>query len=109
MALEPHYRDQIIDRVLLVVDDFVTEGHSFEWARNALLEAKAERVISVGIGKYGQSYDVRTVKKGVVWDVFAASTLTDIVFDSVAHTMTIEPRALEEFVDSYKRFNSSVR
>lgn len=104
MHLNPAYRDQIAGRRLLVVDDFITDGHSMEWARNALLEAGAASVVCVGIGKYSTGYCVRTPKQGTTWEVFAPSQVSDGDFRSVTHTMQTDRAALVEFVEFYKRF-----
>ncbi len=43
---------------VIVIDDFTTEGFSFEWARNLLYSAGAGRVVLVALGKYRRSHKV---------------------------------------------------
>jgi hypothetical protein len=58
--LNAEQRHRIIGRRILVIDDFCTEGHSFECARNLLLAGGAASVTCVAVVKYGQSYTITT-------------------------------------------------
>jgi hypothetical protein len=55
-------RNHIAEDNVLVLDDFITEGNSFECARNLLFAAGAANVVCVSIGKYGQRYNLVTIK-----------------------------------------------
>ncbi|MDQ3692158.1 MAG: HAD hydrolase-like protein [Chloroflexota bacterium] len=55
VRLNPAHRNRILDKRVVVVDDFTTEGYSFECARNLLLLAGAAEVVCVCVGRYGFS------------------------------------------------------
>lgn len=55
VQLNPAHRNRILDKRVVVVDDFTTDGYSFECARNLLLLAGAAEVVCVCIGRYGLS------------------------------------------------------
>ncbi len=87
-------------KTVLVLDDFVTEGHASELSRNWFLKLGAEKVISVGIGKYGDRYRIQT--PGGDWD----PTVPSKGLPFAERTIT-EPRngaALEEFRERYLAF-----
>jgi len=60
--INPLFRRKIRGARVLVLDDFTTEGYSFECARNLLFEAGASNVICVSIGKYGFRHNVVTIQ-----------------------------------------------
>lgn len=60
--VNPSLKRKISGARVLVLDDFTTEGNSFECARNLLFEAGASNVICVSIGKYGNKYNMVTTK-----------------------------------------------
>jgi hypothetical protein len=51
--LNPTYRGKIRGRTILVIDDYLTYGVSFGWARALLLAAGAKDVICVALGRFG--------------------------------------------------------
>lgn len=54
IVLNDYYkqRNRIRNKVVCVLDDYLTNGISFETARNLLLAAGAKKVILVGLGRY---------------------------------------------------------
>jgi hypoxanthine phosphoribosyltransferase len=50
--VNPDERKRVLNKTVLVVDDFETQGWSAECARNLLLQASAREVMCVNIGKY---------------------------------------------------------
>lgn len=71
------YRKKMRGHEILVVDDFCTEGYSFECARNLLLTAEASRVVCVGFGRYHDGYWIQTPSfDAASWDPFAPRTFT---------------------------------
>lgn len=54
IVLNDYYqqRNRIRDKVVCVLDDYLTNGISFETARNLLLAAGAKKVILVGLGRF---------------------------------------------------------
>jgi hypothetical protein len=64
--LNPAYRDRIVAKRILVVDDFSTKGYSFECARNLLLAAGAASVMGVCFARYHDYYVIQTPRRGLV-------------------------------------------
>jgi hypothetical protein len=60
------YAKGVKGKTALVFDDFITDGHASETSRNWLMELGAECVIVVGIGKYGDYFDIQT--PAASWD-----------------------------------------
>ncbi|MBC1753411.1 phosphoribosyltransferase [Listeria seeligeri] len=50
--LNPEYKKFIKGKVVCVIDDYITNGASFEALRNILIKAGAKKVIFVAIGRY---------------------------------------------------------
>jgi phosphoribosylpyrophosphate synthetase len=105
MKLSSEAQGKIEGKTILVVDDFTTEGNSFEWARNAFLHAGAKQIILTSFGKYPRPYHIRTIKDGVSWNVFKESTVMESDFHCDPETMKTEVKALQEFVQSYEVYN----
>ncbi|MCK6208490.1 hypothetical protein [Bacillus infantis] len=52
IILNPYYEKRLKGKVVCVIDDYTTNGISFETARNLLLKAGAKQVICVALGRY---------------------------------------------------------
>lgn len=52
IILNPYYLKRVKGKAVCVIDDYITNGISFEAARNLLLEAGASKVILVALGRY---------------------------------------------------------
>ncbi|EJQ32409.1 hypothetical protein IEC_05421 [Bacillus toyonensis] len=52
IVLNPYYSNKIKGQVVCVIDDYITNGISFETARNLLLKAGAKKIILVALGRY---------------------------------------------------------
>ncbi|XMA29144.1 phosphoribosyltransferase (plasmid) [Bacillus bombysepticus] len=52
IILNPYYSSRIKGQVVCVIDDYTTNGISFETARNLLFNAGASKVILVALGRY---------------------------------------------------------
>ncbi len=97
IQLNPRARRKIMDRTVIVLDDFTTRGHSFETARNFLLNAGAKSVICIAVGKYSRAYLARYAYRGVAWDSFAPSTLTEQDFAATPVQAVIDGDASASF------------
>lgn len=86
---------------ILLVDDFITEGHSIEWARNLLLQAGAASVVNVSIAKYGPRFWSEACKSGSEFDPFSPVHLGMSHFRTIQHTGTLDGEALRYFRESY--------
>lgn len=85
--LNPNYKRKIKNKTFLVLDDFTTDGCSFEAARNFLYNAGAKKVVCVSVGKYGYKTNVYIPRKGVSWDSFLPNnSLTERDFFLFAKT-----------------------
>ena len=56
IKVNPYYRDRIEGKTVCIMDDFTTNGSSCETARHLLLEAGADKVIFITMGKFGSNY-----------------------------------------------------
>lgn len=91
-------KKNITDRTIIVIDDFTTDGYSFETARNFLLNASAKSVICICVGKYPKTYLARSPKDGIKWDSFSpALLLTENGFNITAPKSVINYKALKTF------------
>ena len=105
--LNPTFRKEIQGRSIVVIDDFTTQGHSFEWAINVLLNAGVSRVICTAIGKYGHRYgSERYARKGIAFDSFVPCTLGDNDFASRGTNFVYDDAALREMRDSFQRWRT---
>lgn len=52
IILNPYYSSRVRGKTVCVIDDYITNGTSFESARNLLLKAGAEKVILLALGRY---------------------------------------------------------
>ncbi|TNP10771.1 hypothetical protein FHY71_26505 [Bacillus tropicus] len=57
IVLNPYYSSRVKGKVVCVIDDYTTNGVSFETARNLLLKAGASKVILVALGRYRRGRD----------------------------------------------------
>lgn len=108
MHLNPHDLDQIRDRTVLVVDDFIGDGHSAEWARNALLRAGARAVLVCAVAKFGEGYEARQLAPGRAWDPAKPDPPGEDEFTAAPQRVRYDRTALAELADSYKRWAAGV-
>lgn len=68
VLLNPYYSNRIKGKVVCVLDDYVTNGISFETARNLLVKAGADKVILLALGRFkrgkqgvyqNENYDIK--------------------------------------------------
>lgn len=52
ITLNPYYASRVRGKTVCVIDDYITNGTSFETARNLLLKAGAKKVILLALGRY---------------------------------------------------------
>ncbi|WP_107923530.1 phosphoribosyltransferase [Lysinibacillus parviboronicapiens] len=52
IVLNPDYAKKVKGKTICIIDDFLTNGISFETARNLLLEAGAKKVILLALGRF---------------------------------------------------------
>lgn len=92
----------IENKTILVMDDFITEGFTTEWARNLLFNAGAKNVISVAIGAFHDGIEVQSIDKSLKWDSFSPVGIDDKYIKSNYISAKENPKALEVITDSYK-------
>jgi hypothetical protein len=103
MMLNPAHRDRVVDKSIVLVDDFITRGYSSECARNLLLLGGATEVTCVAMGKYGVNMTVVTRPKGYKWDPYAPKTHASGAFSEYSQGGTTDASALTTVRDSYQR------
>lgn len=106
--LNSERKPRILGRRILVIDDFCTEGHSFECARNLLLAGGAVSVTSVAVVKYGHGYTISTPSWGLK-DPFKPQQYEASDFDQEHATGATDGSVLQEILDSYASVESLVQ
>jgi HAD superfamily hydrolase (TIGR01662 family) len=82
VILNSDYRKKIDGHEILVIDDFCTEGYSFECGRNLLYAAGASAVHCVGFGRYHDGYQIQTPAFEGTWNPFKIREFEASDFDS---------------------------
>lgn len=52
IVLNPYYKNRIKDKTICIIDDYITNGTSFETVRNLLISAGANKIILLALGRY---------------------------------------------------------
>ena len=55
IIINPFYKKKLKDRVVCVMDDYLTNGNTFETLRNLLVACNVKKIIFVAIGKFIRS------------------------------------------------------
>lgn len=101
-------RSKMIDgKTILMIDDFITEGFSTEWARNLLYNAGARKVISVTIGAFHDAIEVQSITKGFKWNSYSPIDIDDKYISSKDVFATKNTHALTTIVNSYKELTGA--
>lgn len=108
MIVNPDYREQVKGQRILVLDDFLVEGNSVEWARSALLQAGADEVVTAAVAAFGTEYRAQTLGAGSAWNVYEPSRLTDADFTPQYYKLSLNRMALNEVANSYRRLTGEV-
>ncbi|MDP9470158.1 MAG: HAD hydrolase-like protein [Chloroflexota bacterium] len=108
VCLNERHRDRLVDKRIVVIDDFETEGFSLECARNLLLQAGAADVALVAIGKYpikhlGWKRWLFVPVEGYMWDPFAPVQHDEASFEGSLADLRTNPRAPVTFRESCER------
>ncbi len=104
VCLNADHQGRVRGNRVVVVDDFTTEGYSFECARNLLLLAGAAEVVSVCVGRYGAWYGKVAPVDGYTWDPFRPCIHDAANFQTTpcGRGATVEHNALDVFLRSYR-------
>lgn len=100
----PDMKGSLKGKSILVVDDFSTNSFSFEWARNLLLQAGAENVILIAVGKYGNRYGIYSPKDEVSWDPFSKCTLNESDFHKIQYSGKSDTDSSVELEQAYEKY-----
>lgn len=73
VQINPACKEKIVNKRILVLDDFTTHGYSLETARRMLSKAGAGHVVCLAIAKFRQRHSVTTISKS--WNPFMPCTL----------------------------------
>ncbi|MFB2515531.1 phosphoribosyltransferase [Lysinibacillus sp. OTC-L20] len=79
--INPDYRKKIKGKVVCILDDYLTNGTSFETLKNLLMKAGAKKVIFVSLGRFRRSSGIEYFKQDykLSGDVFD----TDYIFELI--------------------------
>lgn len=90
-----------MNKNIIVIDDFITEGYSTECARNLLLKAGASNIISLGIGKYGSRYSI--IKIHGDFDPFGKIKIAKIDYKERTLSIDFKNEIQTELEESFKQ------
>lgn len=102
VKLDDTEKERIRNKSILVIDDFTTDGNSFECARNMLYLGDAAEVICVSIGKYNQYHTIIEPHQGLHWDPFSTNMFEESDFQKRTVFGTTDQDALGTFRQSYE-------
>ena len=105
--LNGSHQQRVLNKRILVVDDFSTNGYSFECARNLLLEGGASEVVCVAVGKYGTRHHIVSPRPGYSWDPFRPCRHTADAFDEFQQSGLMDAVALDVIRQSYTNVDTS--
>ncbi len=104
-VLARDYATRLQGKIVLVMDDFVTEGYSIECARNMLFDAGASSVVGVCIGRYPRPFQIYSSKDGVRTSPFDANSNNGPLFE---RDKTVDGEFVDnsqEITESFAKFN----
>jgi len=108
VVVNQKFRNQLADKSVLVIDNYVTRGPSTEAARNLLLAAGSKDVLVAGVSKYelrtaSHEYAVFTPTAGTYgWDPFKKNSPSSRQFRTQLYAGAKQPAALTAFAESYR-------
>lgn len=74
IVLNPVYKNKLKGRSICILDDYLTNGTSFETVRNLLVNQGVKKIICVSLGKFGRQYLKQDYK--ITGDVYASPDYT---------------------------------
>ena len=79
--INPYYRGKLSGKTVCILDDYVTNGQSFEALRNLLLKAGVARVIFVAIGRFRRGSEGVYQKEDyqILGDVFSSNYTYELI------------------------------
>ena len=99
---EPEKRAKIIEgKTILVVDDFITEGFTTEWTKHLLLNAGANKVISVSFGAFHDSIFVQSISDKIKWDSFSPVKINEKFLSYTDEPADLNSKAIDTMTSSY--------
>lgn len=94
VMLNEKYRDKIVGKRVLVLDDFTTSGNSLETARVLLLKASAASMTGIAFAKYTAAHNVVILSGD--WDPFTPFNLPPNAISSI-HMVGISNVAADKY------------
>lgn len=83
LIVNPDLVNKIKDKVICIIDDYITNGYSAEAAKHLLLTAGAKEVIFLSFGKFGQKYySTEYDIKGDVSGAFTYKFIDQIIYNN---------------------------
>ena len=71
MIINPYYKNKLKGKNICIIDDFTRHGTSCETARLLLLEAGANKILFIAMGKFGASGDYNKYTYELNGDIFS--------------------------------------
>lgn len=100
IKVNEEYRGKLKGRVVCIIDDYLTQGNTFEALRNLLISCKVKKIICIAIGKFlrGGEYKYTQKKATVTGDVYSTEFTAEPgpSHDHVAHTYQDAKRSLQD-------------
>ena len=100
---EPKFRSKAIEnKTIFIMDDFITEGFTTEWARNLLYNANAKMVIAGAIGAFHSAIEIQNIDNSIKWDSYSPVDIDAKYIHSQIVFGKEDTDALDEVANSYK-------
>jgi hypoxanthine-guanine phosphoribosyltransferase len=100
---EPKFRSKAIEnKTIFIMDDFITEGFTTEWARNLLYNANAKMVITGAIGAFHSAIEIQNIDNSIKWDSYSPVDIDAKYIHSQIVFGKEDTDALDEVANSYK-------
>lgn len=111
--LNPYYKDKIYGKTVTVLDDYITNGISFESIRNLLINAGASHVNFVAIGRFTSSdndykgiYQLENYE--ITGDIYTPNYSFNLIYrKDIGYKADINYAARESFIKLYNILNES--
>ncbi|MBU8768769.1 phosphoribosyltransferase [Cytobacillus oceanisediminis] len=84
LNINPQYKKKIKGKVICILDDYLTNGTSFETLRNLLMAAGAKKVIFVSLGRFRRSSGIEYFKQdyNLSGDVYGTNYTYELIKES---------------------------
>ncbi|GAE36468.1 phosphoribosyltransferase [Halalkalibacter akibai] len=108
IKINPEYRNKIKGKVICVLDDYLTNGTSFESIRTLLIKAGAKKIILVSLGRFRRGSGIEYYKQdyNIAGDVFTQNYSYELI-EEIDISGEYNPQARNEIENLYSLIYSN--